>query len=113
MSPESPRPNSVNARPEAFWLAANTRVTMPNRPPIAAPERTPASTPTIGMPLTCPPAKPMTAPTAIIPSTPRLSTPERSAINSPRAANNNGVAAVMMVSRMPSAISIGSLRRFG
>src|SRR5208282_3466909 len=84
---------------------------MPNRQPTAAPPRMPASAPTIGMPLTCPAAKPMTAPTAIIPSTPRLSTQDRSAIDSPRAANNNGVAAVTMVSRMPSAISIGSPRR--
>ena len=47
-------------------------------------------------------AKPHTAPITIIPSIPRFSTPERSTTNSPIAANNKGVDAVIMVRSIAS-----------
>ena len=48
-------------------------------------------------------AKPEIAPMIIMPSTPKFRTPDRSVTNSPKAAINNGVAAVKMVRRIASA----------
>src|ERR1043165_5425745 len=45
-----------------------------------------------------------------MPSTPRFKTPARSTTSSPDAASSSGVDAVMMVSRMASANSMGDLR---
>ena len=75
ISAERPRPKRVSARPEATWLATNTRVRSENRTAAAMPARMAKTTPTSGTPVRFAATKPHTAPTAIMPSTPRLRTP--------------------------------------
>src|ERR1044072_3172941 len=74
------------------------------------PPRIPHNAPKAIEPVWYAPAKPQAAPTIIMPSTPRFKTPARSTTSSPDAASSSGVDAVMMVSRMASANSMGDLR---
>src|ERR1043165_6051604 len=74
------------------------------------PPKMPHSAPTAIDPVKYAPPKPQAAPTIIMPSTPRFKTPARSTTSSPDAASSSGVDAVMMVSRMASANSMGDLR---
>src|ERR1044072_3661228 len=110
ISPESPTPRMVSARPEATWLAASPSVSAAKTAESAIPARMPHRPPTASEPVTEAPANPHAAPTIIMPSTPRFKTPARSTTSSPDAASNNGVEAVMMVSRMASANSMSDLR---
>ena len=96
----------VRARPVATWLDCRPSTRIPKIADIPAPAMMPARIPRNALPVWCTVANATTAPTSIIPSTPRLSTPDFSVTISPMAANRSGVAAVMIVSRVGTRISI-------
>src|SRR5690606_33514033 len=109
--PERPRPSSVRASPVATWFVTSVNVRKANSSEKAAPTRMDAMRPSQGEPVMYAAAKPETAPMIIMPSTPRLSTPARSTTSSPVAAIRSGVAAVAMVSRTSSNVSMRGLPR--
>ena len=92
---DSPRPNSVSAKPVATWLDKKYCVRIANITDNAAPPIAAQRKPTIGDPVKTAAANPEKAPVIIMPSTPRLRTPDFSTTNSPMAASKIGVAATI------------------
>jgi hypothetical protein len=83
---EKPVPNSVKAKPVAYWLVPSQITKPPNSAAKNAPAAIPAMKPSKIFPVWTTVAKPAIAAHSIMPSAPKLTTPAFSLINKPNAA---------------------------